>query len=458
MKISIYGTGYVGLIAGVCFANIGHKILCYDVDQERINNLKLGKSVLYEQDFDKLLANALEKDNIYFTTNIEAAACFSNIHMMCVGTPSLNDGSANLTYLFSAVENLVFHSTEPTLIIIKSTVPVGTSILISNKVKELLLERKEIVSIDVVSCPEFLAQGEAVHNFMHPNRIIIGSDNLLAFEKVREIYEPIVRSQKGEAPPVLCMSPSSAELSKYASNLFLACKISFMNELSRIAEFTGANITEVINGMVSDKRIGPAMSHPGCGFGGSCFPKDLKALIHQSEINNYTPQLLHAVLDVNINQKKYFIERVFSLFNFDVKNKTIAIWGLAFKPNTDDLRESISCELVEELLVGGAIVQAYDPVAGNNAKKKFQSFKNFIICKSKEEALDKADLLAVMTEWPEFFCIDTELLKHSMNSPILFDGRNMYDPQEIKKSGVSYFAVGIGYIPANSPETLSNDN
>lgn len=447
MRISVYGVGYVGLIVSVCFANIGHQICSFDIDNEKIHNLRLGKSSTYEPFFNVMLASAIEKKTIQFTDNVSEAATFSNFHFICVGTPMRIDGAADLSSLFSVVESLATDVQKRFLVIIKSTVPVGTSDLVAEKINETLSARNVTISFDVVSCPEFMAQGEAVLNFFHPERIIIGTKSKAAFEIVKEIYAPLLRLQKPPISRVLFMSPSSAELAKYASNLFLATKISFVNELSRIAEFTGANINEVIHGMTTDSRIGPAMSKPGCGFGGSCFPKDLNALIHQAEANNYIPNLLHAVQEVNKNQKLYFIKKIFEFFKDDVRQKIISVWGLSFKPNTDDLRGSISCEVIEELLRACAKVQAYDPVSGENARNKFKEFSNFKICASKEEALNHADLLVVMTEWPEFFAIDAEILKKCMKKPVLFDGRNMYDPNILTMQGISYFAIGIGFIP-----------
>jgi UDPglucose 6-dehydrogenase len=447
MKVSIYGAGYVGLIAGVCFANLGHKVLCFDINSKRIDDLRQEKPVLYEQDFDDFLKEALRKKTISFTTNIQEATSFSNVHLMCVGTPSGEDGSANLSFLYSAVEDLAANAHEPFIIINKSTVPVGTAIKIKEKVDNILKQIRDDVTCEVVSCPEFLAQGTAIYDFMHPQRVIVGTDSDRAFKIVKDLYSPILESEEMPSAPLIRMSSTSAEMTKYASNLFLATKVSFMNEMSRIAELTGADISQVINGMVLDKRIGPGMANPGCGFGGSCFPKDLQALIHQAELSGYTPPLLRSVLEVNINQKNYFMRKIFSFFNFEMEGKTIAVWGLSFKAKTDDLRESISCYLIETFLKVGAIIKAYDPVANKNAIERFKLYPNFQVCKSKEEAIQGADALLVMTEWPEFHCLDTELIKKSMNFPVLFDGRNMYDQNALAEAGIFYFAIGKGCIP-----------
>lgn len=440
MKISIFGAGYVGLISGVCFANLGHKVICCDINQEKINQLNEGKTTIYEHDLEHLLINAIKRENIIFTTNFENAISFSNTYLACVGTPSRKDGSADLSSLFELVHQITYAIDKSFMFIIKSTVPVGTALLIEQLINEILSQREIDLPFDVVSCPEFLAQGSAIQNFMHPDRIIIGTNNDLAFEKAKELYSPLL--QMDISIPILRMHRRSAELCKYASNLFLATKISFMSEISQIAQITGADISEVVKGVVADKRIGPSMSRPGCGYGGSCFPKDLKSIVEQIEGEGYHPKLLKAVGDVNDFQKQYFINKLFKFFDFNLKGKVVAIWGLAYKPNTDDLRDSVSCELIEKLLNAEAVVQAYDPMAGNNAMTKFKSFNNFKVFASKEEALAQADLLAVMTEWSEFFVLDKEMIKASMVSPVIFDGRNIYDNIALRKAGITYFAIG----------------
>lgn len=454
MKLAIYGTGYVGLIAGVCFANLGHEVLCYDIDSKKINDLKAGKPVLYEKDFEDLLKKALERKALSFTTNIHEVVAFANIHLMCVGTPSEEDGSANLSYLFAAVENLAMHVKKPFLIINKSTVPIGTALQLKEIVKHILNLKGNVVDFEIASCPEFLAQGNAIFDFMHPQRIVVGTENNHAFETIKELYDPVIHCEGYPEVPVLHMSSISAEMTKYASNLFLASKISFMNEMSRIAELVGADISDVSKGMILDKRIGAGMSNPGCGFGGSCFPKDLKALIHQSESYGYPPLLLHSILEINKSQKKYFINKIFTFFDFDMKNKVIAVWGLSFKPNTDDLRESISCDLIEALLKAGAIVQAYDPVSNRNAEKKFSEYSNFHAYKSKEEALKNVDALAVMTEWPEFSSLNVDSIKKAMRFPVVFDGRNIYEQKVLNDAGILYFAIGKGN-PQKSYKSLA---
>jgi len=446
MQISIYGIGHVGLIAGVCFANHGHQVACYDVDSEKIEKLQKGQTTFFEPGFDQLLKLALEKGTIKFLNNLEEAISFSSIHFMCVGTPADNDGSSNLLYLIQAVENLANNAKEPFIVVIKSTVPVGTANRVKRKIEEILAKREKEIAFHVVSCPEFLAQGSAIQNFLHPDRVVIGTDNPLAFEKIKEIYQLLV----GEDTPILHMSNSSAELTKYASNLFLATKISYMNEISRIAEVMGADIADTIQGVVADKRIGPSMSNPGSGFGGSCLPKDLKSLIHQSEVHNYDPHLLKAVLEVNDHQRRYFIGRILSLFDYNVKDKVIAVWGLSFKAGTDDLRDSISCELVHALLKGNAVLQAYDPKAGNNAKREFKDYSNFVLCDSKEKTLKDADLLIVATDWPEFKELDPKFLKSAMKKPVVIDCRHFYDPAVLTRQGISYFSIGKGFIPAEN--------
>lgn len=445
MKISIYGVGYVGLVSGVCFASTGHQVMCYDIEAEKISMLQQGQTVLYEPDFFDLLAGTLEKKAIEFTTDLEKTIAFSDMHLICVGTPSEdNNGKANLTYLIQAIENIALHARDHFIMIIKSTVPVGTAQKAKKRIEELFAEQNKDTAFHVVSCPEFLAQGSAVKNFLHPDRVVVGTDSSYAFDRVKELYAPVTQEAH---VPVIQMRNSSAELTKYASNLFLATKISYMNEISRIAELIGADIAETIQGMVADKRIGSAMSNPGCGFGGSCLPKDLKALIYQSEMYNHNPILLKAVLEVNVEQRRFFISKVFSLCEFNVKDKIFAIWGLSFKPNTDDLREAVSCDLISALAKAGGQIHAYDPAAGPNAKIKFQSFSNFTLCETKEQSLKDADFLIVMAEWSEFYNLDYNLLKSSMRYPVLIDCRNMYDPKMITQHGVAYFSIGRGFLP-----------
>src|SRR3990167_5231733 len=438
MKVSIFGAGYVGLVSAACFTHIGHQVICYDVDEEKIKKLTQQKNVLFEPDLDKILASAL-KNGLAFTSDLQEAISFCNTYMVCVGTPATANGMADLSYLFSAIENLSIHAKESFIVITKSTVPVGTANQVKSKIDAILNKCGKNISVRVVSCPEFLAQGSAVQNFLNPDRIVIGTDDDFAFNVVKELYAPITVPKN---VPSIQMSSSSAELTKYASNLFLATKISFMNEISRIAELTGADIIDVIHGTVADARIGRSMSNPGCGFGGSCLSKDLKALIYQVEEQSYCPALLRSVLDVNENQKKYFISKVFSLCENDVKNKIIAICGLAFKPNTDDIRDSISCYLIEALIKAGAKIQAYDPVAGAHVTEKFQHEGHITICQSKEQAIQDAELLVVLTEWPEFYHLDFNLIKNSMKKQIIIDGRNIYDPKELTQHGIFYYAIG----------------
>lgn len=444
MEIAVYGAGYVGLVSALCFANFGHNVIVYDVNAEKINHLKEGRLTIVEKDLDLLLQNAIKLKSVTFTNNSKEAASFANMYLICVGTPSNYNGSADLSFLYSAVENIALHINEPFSLIIKSTVPVGTCYLMEQYIQKIFLNRGVQIPFDIISCPEFLAQGEAVYDFIHPERIIIGTDNDLAFEKVKALYDPLLRLQMDKGISVIRMSPRAAELVKYASNLFLATKISFMNEISRIAEIMEVDITEMLPGFIADKRIGPAMSHPGCGFGGSCFPKDLKSMINQASALGYHPALLEAVQEVNIQQKTYFIGKIFEFFNQQLKNKVIAIWGMSFKPNTDDMRESVSCNLIEALLNAGAIVQAYDPMANYNARQKFHHHSNFKVCDSKEKTLDKADLLAVMTGWSEFLNLDIAVIKGAMQQPVIFDGRNIYKSHDLISQGISYFSIGTG--------------
>ena len=447
MKLSIYGTGYVGLISGVCFAHMGHSVIGFDIDKEKIDRLNQGESIIYEKNLTELLKQALTKKSLTFTHSFEDALAFSTTHLVCVGTPPQSDGAASLVHLFAVVEKIAKNVRQSFTLIVKSTVPVGTSAEITQCIKRILSERGLDIPFEVVSCPEFLAQGEAVDSFFHADRVIVGTDSQKAFEIVKELYSPVLIENNVE---IIKMSNNAAELTKYASNLFLATKISYVNEISRIAELTGANIHEVLKGMTSDKRIGPAMANPGCGFGGSCLPKDIRALIHQARQKDFEPQLLQAVENVNFKQKNYFITKVLEYLGDAVRGKTVAIWGLSFKPNTDDIRESVSSDLIDKLLEKGAVVRAYDPVANLHIRQKHPKASSLFLVDSKEETLENADLLAVMTNWPEFYTIDNELLKQEMKTPVIFDGRNIYDYRSLTDTGIGYFAAGMGFHPGNA--------
>lgn len=444
MKLSIYGTGYVGLISGACFAQMGHSVIGFDIDKEKIDRLNQGESIIYEKNLAELLKRVLAKKTLTFTHSFEDALAFSTTHLICVGTPPQPDGAASLVYLFAVVEKIAKNVQQPFTLVIKSTVPVGTANEIIEHVRKILEERGLAIPFEVVSCPEFLAQGEAVDSFLHADRIIVGTGSAKGFETVRELYLPLLIENNIE---IMEMSHKAAELTKYASNLFLATKISYVNEISRIAELTGADIHEVLKGMTSDKRIGPAMSTPGCGFGGSCLPKDIRALIYQARQKDFEPCLLKAVQNVNVEQKNYFIAKVLEYLGEDIRSKTVAIWGLSFKPNTDDIRESVSSDLIDKLLEKEAVVQAYDPVAALHIKQKHPNASSLFLMDSKEATLKNADLLAVMTNWQEFYTINTELLKKEMKTPVIFDGRNIYDYRDLADKGIGYFATGMGFRP-----------
>lgn len=446
MKLSIYGTGYVGLISGVCFARMGHSVMSFDIDKEKIDRLNRGEAIIYEKDLTDLLNHDLTQKSLAFTHSFEEALAFSEIHLICVGTPPQPDGAASLVQLFAVVEKLARKVQEPFTLIVKSTVPVGTANEIIHYINQILEERKVSIPFEVVSCPEFLAQGEAVASFLRPDRIIVGTDSKKGLEIVRELYSPLLEKNSIE---MIRMSHNAAELTKYASNLFLATKISYVNEISRIAELTEADINEVIRGMTSDKRIGPAMSNPGCGFGGSCFPKDIRALIYQAKQKDFDPQLLQAVQNVNLEQKDYFINRILDYLGHNTCGKVVAVWGLSFKPNTDDIRESVGVDLIEKLLEKGVFVQAYDPVAASSVRQKYPNDSSLVLVDSKEAALKNADLLAVMTNWQEFYAINSGLIKKEMKTPAIFDGRNIYDCHQLLNEGIAYFAAGVGFHPAS---------
>jgi len=441
MKVTIFGTGYVGLIAGACFARAGHQVLCYDNDAHKIEELQKGKKVIHEPGLDDLLSDAATKQKLVFTANIHQALTFSDLYVLCIGTPQSPDGSADLRHLHAVVDEIGKQVDQPFFVIVKSTVPTGTVEALRDRLQRQLDVRHLSYPFELAFIPEFLVQGNAIHSFTHADRLIIGSEGEAGFQRASSLYAPITAPHD---TPVLRMSIPSAELTKYAANAFLAMKISFVNELSRIAEITGADIETTLQGMTLDKRIGPGASHPGCGFGGSCFPKDLEALIHLAESHDYQSFLLQAALNVNTAQRNHFINKILHYFNHRLDNKIIALWGLSFKPETDDIREAVSCYIIQALLEAGASIQAYDPVATKNMQAKYPNQNNLRFVNSKEDALQNADALVVVTEWEEFFDLNYSLLKTTMKNPVIFDGRNIYSPAKLEQEGIEYFGIGYG--------------
>lgn len=438
MKVTVYGAGYVGLVTGVCFAELGHKVLCVDVDANKITKLCEGISPIYEPSLTEMLQRQLELKQIAFTTDTSLAVQHGEFHFIAVGTPSDVDGSADLSYVLAVAKSIGQHLEKESIVINKSTVPVGSAIKVKEIIQTELSRRNVSIPFFVVSNPEFLKEGHAVRDFMHPDRIIIGADNPKVIAKMEKLYAPIV--DKDER--FIVMDIASAELTKYAANAFLATKISFMNAMSRLAEQVGADIEQIRIGMGTDQRIGPQFLFAGCGYGGACFPKDVRALKKLAEQHKVENQILTAVEDVNVQQKQILGMKILRYFNQDLKNKVVALWGLAFKPNTNDMREASSRVLMETLWQAGAIVQAYDPVAMVEAKEIYGERNDLKLCSSAEKALEGADVLAIVTEWQEFRTPDFQLIKQKLRCPVIFDGRNLYDPKQLAAHGFDYFGIG----------------
>ncbi len=440
MKISIFGTGYVGLVTGACFAEVGHEVYCIDIDKEKIDLLNNGSIPIYEPDLEDIIKSNISSNRIHFTTESDIAINNSNILMIAVGTPTDKDGSADLKYVIKVAEEIGEKIQDPKIIITKSTVPVGTAELVKDKIKTVLEKRKKQIRFSVASNPEFLKEGDAVNDFMKPDRIILGVDDAQTEKILRALYAPFNRSNNR----CIAMDVKSAELTKYASNAMLATKISFMNELSQIAERVGADIERVREGIGSDSRIGYSFIYPGIGFGGSCFPKDIRALVNTAKNNNYNPKILEAVEIVNKLQKELLIEKILFHFKENIKGLTFAFWGLSFKPNTDDIREAPSIVLIDSLIENGAKINAYDPVATDNFKDRYLDQESINFCTTKDEALKNADALIIATEWKTFLSPDFQKIKERLASPLIFDGRNIYDPDTLEELGFTYYGIGRG--------------
>lgn len=431
MKIAVIGTGYVGLVSGTCFAETGNNVICVDIDEQKVNKLKNSEITIYEPGLETLFKRNIKEGRLHFTTDLKSAVEASTVIFLALPTPPGEDGSADLKYVLGVAEDIGKIITSYKVIIDKSTVPVGTA----DKV-EAAVKRNYSGEFDVVSNPEFLREGVAVDDFMKPDRVVIGTNSNKAREIMSELYAPYVR----QGNPVMFMDTRSAELTKYAANSFLATKISFMNEISRLCELLGADVDMVRKGIGSDERIGKRFLFPGIGYGGSCFPKDVKALIHSASEVKYDFKILHAVEEVNALQKTVLMPRILEHFNGDLSGKTAAIWGLAFKPNTDDIREAPALELIEKLLAGGMKIKAYDPEAMSNVAKIMGD--KITLCENQYEAVEGADVLIVATEWPEFRTPDFDKMKESLKSRVIFDGRNVFDNELMKKHGFTYHSIG----------------
>lgn len=440
MKVTVFGIGYVGLVQAAVLAEVGHDVLCIDVDEKKVENLKKGIIPIYEPGLTPLVKQNYEAGRLNFTTNAEEGVKHGVMQFIAVGTPPDEDGSADLKYVTAVARTIAQHMNEHKVVLDKSTVPVGTADRVRGVMQETLQARGVDLTFDVVSNPEFLKEGAAVSDCMRPERIVVGTDNEEVVELLRELYEPFNRNHDR----LILMDIRSAELTKYAANCMLATKISFMNEISNLAERLGADIEKVRQGIGSDSRIGYHFIYPGCGYGGSCFPKDVQALIRTAENIGYKPRLLQAVEDVNDDQKMKLPGFIKRHFGDDLKGKTFALWGLAFKPNTDDMREASSRVLMETLWAAGATVQAFDPEAMDEAQRIYGHREDLKLMGTKEAALQGADALVICTEWQNFRAPDFDVIKNSLKQPVIFDGRNLYDPERISKRGFVYYAIGRG--------------
>jgi UDPglucose 6-dehydrogenase len=444
MKISVFGSGYVGLVQAAVLAEVGHEVTCVDPDTKRIEALKRGVIPIYEPGLERLVVENHAQGRIVFTTDPEEGVRAGRILFIAVGTPSAEDGGADMRYVLTVARQVAAAMETPKLIVNKSTVPVGTVDLVRRTVADGLAARGMMIDFDVVSNPEFLKEGSAVNDCMKPDRIIVGVSRKDSEALLRELYAPFNRNHE----KIIVMDARSAELSKYAANCMLATKISFMNEMAVIADQVGADIEEVRQGIGSDPRIGYHFIYAGAGYGGSCFPKDVKALIHTARGVGVTPHVLDAVEARNAAQKLVLFEKIGHHFGGDLKGRVIALWGLAFKPNTDDMRDASSRALMEALWGAGAIVQAYDPEAMEETQRIYGTRSDLRLCGTKEAALAGADALVVITEWRSFHAPDFEAIKAALKSPVLFDGRNLYDPARMKSYGFTHYGIGRGQAAA----------
>lgn len=439
MNITVIGTGYVGLVTGACFSKMGNKVYCVDIDEEKIEGLKEGILPIFEPHLGTLVVNGQKQGDLVFTTDIKEALDDTNIIFIAVGTPMADDGSANLDYIFSAASDIANNITKDSLVVIKSTVPIGTGFRVKEHIDNILNEKGSDVKIQIASNPEFLKEGKAIEDCLSPDRIVIGAESEEVFDMLKELYYPFVINHDR----FVLMDVKSSEMTKYVANAMLATKISFMNEIANICEVTGADVQKVRLGIGSDKRIGYHFIYAGCGYGGSCFPKDVQALINTAQTNGYEPEILSHVEKVNKKQKLVLVNKITKRFGEDLSGMTFAMWGLAFKPGTDDVREATSLVVAEELIKRGARINAYDAQATEEFKKAIpdECLENIKFAQSRYETVDNADALILITEWKEFRTPDWQYLIEKLNKSIIFDGRNIYD-KKIEEYGFELYQIG----------------
>jgi len=439
MNITVIGTGYVGLVTGACFSKMGNKVYCVDIVEEKIEGLKNNIMPIFEPNLETLVKTSQEKGDLIFTTNIREALDDTNMIFIAVGTPMAEDGSANLDYIFSAASDIANNITRDSIVVIKSTVPVGTGFQVRDHINKILEENGSDVEIKIASNPEFLKEGHAIEDCLHPDRIVIGAEEDEVFETMRDLYSPFVLNHDR----FVMMDIKSSEMTKYVANAMLATKISFMNEIANICEVTGANVQNVRKGIGSDKRIGYDFIYAGCGYGGSCFPKDVQALINTAQVHGYEPKILSTVEGVNKKQKTVLFKKVIDRFGEDLTGKTFAIWGLAFKPGTDDVREATSLVVASHLIDHGAKIRAYDSQATEEFKKAIDDkyLDSIEFADRRYDALDSCDALILITEWKEFRNPDFDILAEKLNHKVIFDGRNIYD-KKIQNLGFELYQIG----------------
>ncbi|WP_108244218.1 UDP-glucose dehydrogenase family protein [Muricauda brasiliensis] len=440
MNLTIIGTGYVGLVTGTCFAEMGNKVTCVDIDEKKIENLKKGIIPIYEPGLEAMVQRNVDNKTLFFNTQLKDCLADCDMAFIAVGTPMGEDGSADLKYVLNVASEIGKHMSQPLIIVDKSTVPVGTADKVKDVIQDELNKRNANIDFHVVSNPEFLKEGDAIGDFMKPDRVVVGTEDKATAEKMRQLYAPFFRSSMDR---MLVMDVRSAEMTKYVANAMLATKISFMNEVANICELVGADVNKVRIGIGSDSRIGYSFIYPGSGYGGSCFPKDVKALKKTAQQHGYQAQLLNAVEDVNDRQKLVIADKVIEHFGNDLSGKTFAVWGLSFKPGTDDMREAPSIYIINKLTELGAKIQAYDPKAVHEAKEFYlKDNKNIEYADSRYEALENADALLLLTEWKEFRSPDFMAIKNNLKNPLIFDGRNQYDGERMENIGIKYYQIG----------------